>query len=173
MTHFAALNPLIALLIGIGWLIVKALQTRRKDADAWGELEQPPVIPPQTPSRPGTIGRTTQRREAAPPVPPRRMTQTTSQYRPVIIQPRAPSAVELAALKESEELHARAQSLDKAVASRLAAIEQETKTAAPAAPKPRARPAVSAHILRTMRNPVTVRQAFLASFVLNPPKALE
>jgi hypothetical protein len=79
----------------------------------------------------------------------------------------------MAALKESQELYARTQKLDKAVASRLASVERETSSPVPAAPKPRARPPASAHILRTMRNPVTVRQAFLASFVLSPPKALE
>jgi hypothetical protein len=194
----ARLDPLIALLIGLGWLVVKALQNRKKDAESWDTWnQQPPAPKPHVPSRgegvpppkietPGRnalppptrspMGRTIQRRpDAAPRVPPTIVkTATTGRPQPVIIaQTQAHTAVEIAALKESEELYARTQKLDKAVASRLTAIERETSSPIPAAPKLRTRPPASAHILRTMRNPVTVRQAFLASFVLNPPKALE
>jgi hypothetical protein len=193
------MDPLIALLIGIGWLIVKALQSRKKDAESWDELEGPTVPPPHVPDRnqgapPRRIeaprrGATTlplpplyrgpQPRQAAPPVAPARpvvrpvtSTSTTSPA-PVFAQDEAVRALEDAVLRDSRQSYARAAKLQQDVASRLSTIEKQTTTAKPAEPKPRLRPPAAAHILKTMHNPITVRQAFLASFVLNPPKALE
>src|SRR5438046_2887155 len=37
----AALDPIIALLVGIGWFIVRAIMNRREDSDSWGQSEQP------------------------------------------------------------------------------------------------------------------------------------
>jgi hypothetical protein len=195
MRHFAAMDPLIALLVGIGWIVVKVLQAKKKDADSWGDLnEQPPAPKPHVPSRgiggpprkietpgrtampplaPRSSPRSVQRKTTALPTPPpiaqtaaKPRTTSTSQVHPQ-------TSVELAALKESQELYARTQQLDKAIASRLAAIEQETTSAKATPIQPRARSAASAHILRTMRHRATARQGILASLVLNPPKALE
>jgi hypothetical protein len=196
----AGLDPILAILVGVGWFIVKALMNRRAEADSWDDMEKPaapgPQAPPhnQAPSppripqagsqpspptvRPAPVILTPQRRTAPPPTPtlqPPPMVRTTTTPRPpiVISEREGPTAVELAKLKESRESYARAASLQRSVAQRLTAIDQQTTAHKPAAPKLHTRPAASAHILRAMRNPVTVRQAFLASFVLNPPKALE
>jgi hypothetical protein len=99
-------------------------------------------------------------------------TSTTSPA-PVFAQDEAVRALEDAVLRDSRQSYARAAKLQQDVASRLSTIEKQTTTAKPAEPKPRLRPPAAAHILKTMHNPITVRQAFLASFVLNPPKALE
>jgi hypothetical protein len=194
MMRLAAMDPLIALLIGIGWIVVKVLQTRKKDAESWGDLnEQPPASKPHVPSRgqgapPAKLQMP--RRNALPPMQrqrpgipqprqpnpssPRPIIQTVSPARkPQATQGQIAKNIELAALKESQELYARTQSLDKAVANRLASIEKETTSARPAPVQPRTRPLASAHILRTMRHRTTARQALLASLVLNPPKALE
>lgn len=195
----AAMDPLVALLIGIGWLIVKALQSRKKDAESWDELEGPTVPPPHVPDRnqgapprrietPGRESTTLPpiyrklpprppapappSRPAAPVVRPVTSTSTTSPA-PVFAQDEAVRALEQAVLRDSRESYARAAKLQQDVTSRLSTIEKQTTTAKPAQPKPRMRPPAAAHILRTMHNPITVRQAFLASFVLNPPKALE
>jgi hypothetical protein len=189
----AGLDPIIAILVGVGWFIVKALMNRREDADSWGDMERPApprpqAPPPRTPQagsptspppiRPAAVVLTPQKRSAPPRTPtlqPPPIVRTTAPHRPpiVISEREGPTAIELPKLKESRESYSRAASLQRTVAQRLTAIDQQTATHKPAAPKPRMRTISSAHILRTMRNPVTVRQAFLASFVLNPPKALE
>jgi hypothetical protein len=184
----AGLDPIIALLVGVGWFIVKALMNRRADADSWGDMERPPAPrplpqpapPPQpSPARPAPVILAPQRR-TTPPIPgsrppPPPIVRTTAPPRPPIVVPEreGPTGVELAKLTKSRESYARAATLQQMVAQRLSAIDQQTATHKPTAPKSHAPPATSGHILRTMRNPTTARQAFLASFVLNPPKALE
>lgn len=196
----AAMDPLLALAIGIGWLIIKAIQSRRKDADSWNDLEKP-APPPHSPHRnigtpppvmekrgrgslpplaPRPIISSRQRmnrpslprQTAALPAPP--VIRTSLEPRPILVGPaEGPTGVELAKLKESTQSYARASQLQESIAQRLSDVEKQTETAKPLAPKPRARSGAAAHFLRTMRNPATIRQAFLASFVLNPPKALE
>lgn len=90
-----------------------------------------------------------------------------------ILEEEGPGRADLARFKESQESYARAAKLQESVAERLSAINQQTSSAKPVEPRKRARSATAAHVLRTFRNPITVRQAVLAQFVLNPPKALE
>ena len=188
----AAFDPIIIFLLGIGWILVKALQSRKKDAESW-EQTVGPAQPPHVPSRnqgvpprridqPGRsavppVARTSrdrlpQNKPPSPPPPPIVRTQPNP-HPTVFAQEEAARALEQAVLKDSEESYARANKLQQAVTGPLSEIEKQTTKPRPSPLKPRARPATAAHILRTMRNPVTVRQAFLASFVLNPPKALE
>jgi hypothetical protein len=79
----------------------------------------------------------------------------------------------LALLNQSQQSYSRAEHLHESVASRLSAIDKQMSSAKPAQPGQRARSTTAANVFRTFRNPTTVRQAFLAQFVLNPPKALE
>jgi hypothetical protein len=186
--RFAGIEPFVAILVAVGWFIVKALFDRRRDADEWTELELPrptrPVAPPPLPTQ---QTRPMAPRPAAPPIQrnvppvmkprsvPPPIARRPEVIRPVIIQdePEGPTRAELARLRESQESYARAANLQASVASRLSAIDQQTAAHKPVQPVKRARPASAAHLLRTFRNPTTVRQAFLAQFVLNPPKALE
>ena len=190
------MNPLIALLVGIGWIVVKVLQTRKKDAESWGDLnEQPPAPrlhaparevgnPPRKIDLPGrgampplspvpSLARTLQRKPAVPASPPPLVQTASSPRSAAANQERGPASIRRAALDESRELYERTQGLDKAIANRLAAIEKETESAKPASVQVRTRSVASAHILRTMKHRTTARQAILASLVLNPPKALE
>lgn len=194
----AGLDPIIALVGAIGWFIVQALMNRRREADSWDEAERPPAprphvpdrqqgIPPQQIPRAGPKATTPptmrpvilspQRQNTPRPSPPRIPTpapivRTVAPARPVITpQLEGPVGADLAHLKQSQDSYARASHLQQSVAERLTAIDQQTSTHKPAAPKQRARPDMK--ILEAMRNPVTARQAFVASFVLNPPKALE
>jgi hypothetical protein len=194
----AGIDPIIAILVGVGWFVVKALMNRREDADSWDDMERPaaprpqPPTPNQSPSRiPQAGSKTTLSSNppapvilsppgrAAPPMLPTSkpppIVRTTAPPRPPIVvsERKGPTSIELAKLKESRESYARAASLQRTVAQRLTAIDQQTTAHKATAPKARLRQTSSAHILRTMRNTSTARQAFLASFVLNPPKALE
>ena len=190
----AGLDPIIAILVGVGWFVVKALMNRREEADSWDDMERPaaprPNLPPQSQSAPlpripqknaaplpPPVILTPQRKPTPPPIPARPtvpVVRTIAPPRPVIIaEPEGPANVELAKMRESRESYARAANLQRSVAQRLAAVDQQTSTHKAAQPYVRLRPAAAAHILRTFRNPTTVRQAFLASFVLNPPKSLE
>lgn len=194
----AGLDPIIALLGAIGWFIVQALMNRRREADSWDETERPTAprphvpdrqqgIPPQriphrgpkatTPPRMRPVILSPQRQNTPRPSPPRIPTpppivRTVAPARPVITpEIEGPTGADLAHLKQSQESYARASHLQQSVAERLSAIDQQTSKHKPTAPEQRARPETK--ILETMRNPVMVRQAFVASFVLNPPKALE
>jgi hypothetical protein len=189
MIRNAALNPLIAVLVGIGWIVVKALMNRREDAESWDEPTVPPAPRPHVPDRdqgtPPSRIPTPGPKALPPPIrpviaqnPPRApqsspviRTFPAPVTRPVIVH--EPAAVQPGKLIQSQESYGRATHLHEAVAQRLSAIDQLTATAKPIAPKVRERSAAAAHVLRTFRHPVTARQAFLASFVLNPPKALE
>jgi hypothetical protein len=190
----AAMDPILAIIIGVGWLVIKALQSRRKDADSWDETEQPaprPHVPqrnqgppplviqkpgPQSlpPFSPRTILIPQPKSQTS--VPPQKppIVRTVTSVKPMIVnEPEGPTGIELGKLKQSEDSYSRASHLQQAVANRLSAIDKQTATPRATAPKARARSLVAAHTLRTMRNPITVRQAFVAAFVLNPPKALE
>lgn len=189
--RFAGIEPFVAILVAVGWFIVKAIFDRRRDADEWTELElprptRPTTAPPPLPTTQQTQPRPMAPRSPAPPIqrnvpPVQRPTipppiqRRPEIIRPIIIQeePEGPSRADLARLKDSQESYARASNLQASVASRLSAIDQQTAAHKPVLPVKRMRPASAAHLLRTFRNPTTVRQAFLAQFVLNPPKALE
>lgn len=183
---FAALEPVIAILVAVGWFIVKAILDRRRDADEWSEMELPrqprPAPPPLAPQE-RTIPQPHRPPTIPPPIRPR--TQRAPQPPPVIGRPEpvkpifilqeeeGPARPHVGRLKESQESYALAAKLQDTVANRLSAIDQQTASAKPTEPRSRTRPASAAQLLRTFRNPQTVRQAFLAQFVLNPPKALE
>ena len=47
----AGLDPIIAILIGVGWFVVKALMNRRADADSWDDMEQPAAPRPSVPNQ--------------------------------------------------------------------------------------------------------------------------
>jgi hypothetical protein len=191
----AGLDPILALLVGVGWFIVKAIMKRREDTDSWVESEQPAPpphvpernqgVPPRRIEKPGpqalpppirpTINPYYGTQKPKPPVasapviPP-------APVRPMIVTAAAAEKagrVELGKLKDSNQSYARASRLQQAVATRLTGIDRQTKVHKPTAPKQHAQSVAATHILRTFRNVTTTRQAFLASFVLNPPKALE
>jgi hypothetical protein len=195
----AGLDPIIAIVIAVGWFVIQALVNRRREADSWDESETPPAPRPHVPEQnqgtpptripqPGPestpppirpVILTPQRPAAPPPVrpaqpPPFVLTTAPAPTRPIIVQePERPIGIDLAKLKDSHESYARAAGLQQAVQQRLSAIDRQTTTHKPTAAKIRPRPAAAVNILRTFRHATTVRQAFLASFVLNPPKALE
>jgi hypothetical protein len=144
----------------------------------------PPPRIPQThaqplppPVRPSPVILAPQRKLTPPAIPsgqPPPVVRTTTPLRPVIIaESEGPAKAGLAKMGESRESYARGASLQKSVAQRLAAIDQQTVRHKPTQPAARFRPPAAAEVLRTFRNPKTIRHAFLASFVLNPPKALE
>ena len=158
----AGLDPIIAILVGVGWFVVKALMNRREEADSWDDTERPaaprphlpqqnqgtppPRIPQSTqpmppPVRPSPVILAPQRKAAPPPIPSRQpppVVRTTNPSRPIIIsEPEGPTNVELAKMQESRESYARGASLQRSVAQRLAAVDQQTATHKPAQPKAR------------------------------------
>jgi hypothetical protein len=195
----AGLDPIIAIVIAVGWFVIQALVNRRREAESWDELETPPAPRPHVPEQnqgapptripqPGPksttpplrpVILTPQRPAAQPPLrpaqpPPFVATTAPAPTQTVIVrEAEAPAETELSKLKESHQSYARAAGLQQAVQQRLSAINQQTTTHKPTAPKTRRRPAATVNMLRTFRNPTTLRQAFLASFVINPPKSLE
>lgn len=79
----------------------------------------------------------------------------------------------MAPMNESRTAYQRGRSIQERVEKFMAAVDRETAFAKPATVA-RPSPSKAAHdILEMFRRPETTRQAFLASFVLNPPKALE
>jgi hypothetical protein len=79
----------------------------------------------------------------------------------------------MAPMNESLTAYQRGKSIQERVEKFMAAVDRETQFAKPAKV---ARPVQSkaAHdVSKMFRNPATTRQALLASFVLNPPKALD
>ena len=175
--EFAGIEPIIAILVAVGWFIVKALFDRRRDADEWTEMELPrparTAVPPPPPPRPPIQRTIPPAAPAAGRIPPP-IARRPEIIRPVIVHDEeGPSRADTARFKESRELYARAAHLQQAVASRFSAIDQQTASAKPTQPQNRMRPVAAPEVMRMFRNPTTIRQAFLAQFVLNPPKALE
>ncbi|HUS34693.1 MAG TPA: hypothetical protein VM680_05005 [Verrucomicrobiae bacterium] len=179
--RFAGIEPFVAILVAVGWFIVKALFDRRRDADEWTEMELPRPTRPAAPVPPQPIQRTSSR-PPAPPKPPANyrppkpppITARPPTIRPILVkEEEGPTRGELARLNQSQESYSRAEHLHESVANRLSAIDKQTASAKPTQPGKRTTSAAAAHVVRTFRNPTTVRQAFLAQFVLNPPKSLE
>src|SRR3954464_13042565 len=125
----AGLDPIIAIIVGVGWFVVKALMNRRQDADSWDDAERPaaprPHLPernqgapppriPQTappPPRPAPVILSSERRPTQPPAPAP-LVRTISPPRPIIIrQPESPATPDLAKLQQSRESYARAAGL--------------------------------------------------------------
>jgi hypothetical protein len=172
---FSGIEPILAILAAVGWWIVKAIYDRKRDAEMWEEMEETPParptpprvlgIPPPVPQRPQQFPK--------PPAPPP-IVRRSEPIRPVIIhEPEGPARREVPHMKQAQESYSRAAHLQQTVADRLRAIDQQTSTHKASAPPKRNRPTAAPNVAQMFRNPVTVRQAFLAQFVLNPPKALE
>ena len=173
---FSGIEPILAILAAVGWWIVKAIYDRKRDAELWDGMEEtPPPARPAPPRVPGLPPPLVPRPQSMPGLPaPPPIVRSPDLIRPVIIaEDEGPTQREVPHLKHAQESYARASHIQQSVADRLQAIDLHTSTAKATTPKKRARPVAATNILRTFRNPVTIRQAFLAQFVLNPPKALE
>jgi hypothetical protein len=179
---FAALEPILAILVAVGWFIVKALLDRRRDADEWTEMELPrPTRPAPSPPpppihrtlpqgpRPANVPPPTKPQAPRPPQPP-----PVIRRQPVLVtEEEGPLRPDLATLKDSQESYARALHLQETIASRLSAIDQQTSAPKATQPHVHFRSPAASNVVRAFRNPNTIRQAILAQLVLNPPKALE
>lgn len=165
----AALDPIVAIIVGVGWFIVKALMNRRNEMDSWDEFEQP--RPKSAPTIP-----------APPPAPSSSPTPPVIRPAPVIIVQAPPPVIpkpapvviqqaERARLEESRRAYERAAAIDDAVAKRLSAID-ETVTKHKRATAQRRRDGVE-DVIAKLRNPATARNAVLAAVILNPPKSME
>jgi hypothetical protein len=80
---------------------------------------------------------------------------------------------ELTNFAESQKAYARASNLQQRIEDRMAEIDRQTEMHVPTGIRLRTKTEAADRILKNFQKPETVRQAFLASFVLNPPKALE
>lgn len=165
----AALDPIVAIIAGVGWFIVKALMNRRNDMDSWDEFEQPrpksaPPLPAPAPA------------PSSPPAPPviRPAPVIIVQAPPPVIPKPAPVVIQqpdLARMEESRRAYERAARIDDAVAKRLSEID-ETVAKHKRATAQKRRNGVE-DVIATMRNPATARNAVLAAVILNPPKSME
>lgn len=189
MQRYAGLEPIIAVLVGVGWFIVKAIMNRREEADSWDESTAPPAPRPHIPQQnrgtpPAVVQKPGPR--STPPVqrppililPPRpaKASQPTTIYSSNTVPPPPAIAIpaERAQLKDSEESYKRASNLQESIAARFAAVDRQTMTHTAAATVQHQRDSDATAGLRdAFRHPPTIRQAFLASFVLSPPKSLE
>jgi hypothetical protein len=165
------LEPLIIIGVMIASAIFQAISKRKQDAESWDDWNQPnpPAQPPPPPpirKSPPVIPSMLQPPKSPPPLPQRTVVQHDCE------EHEGPDR-ELARLEQSQTAYARAATLQQRVESRLAEIDRQTELARAAVPYTRERPQAALQILQTFRRPQTTRQAFLASFVLNPPKALE
>jgi hypothetical protein len=175
----AGVEPLIVIGIMIASAIYQAIAKRKQDNETWAEWDQPsqPPLPPQQPvppviptkalPQPRAIVRQAPVVEKAPPPLPR----------PVIIhhdhEAHEGPDLELARLEQSQSVYARAANLQQRVETRLTEIDRQTVAHVPAAVRVKQRPVAAQKIVKSFQRPETIQQAFLASFVLNPPKALE
>jgi hypothetical protein len=178
MTLRAGVEPLIVIGVMIASAILQAFYKRKEDSETWGELErpatpplprpQPPRIPTKAHPEPRTII-TRAERSAIPVIP-----KLPPNLPPPLVFEREGPAGELAHLDQSQKAYERAENLQQAVANRFAEIDRQTERHVPTAPVAHHQASKSAaQLLKNFRHPATTRQAFLASFVLNPPKALE
>jgi hypothetical protein len=76
-------------------------------------------------------------------------------------------------MEESRRAYREGAALQQKIQNRLTEVERQTETARPVGVKQRPQSRVALNLLQTFRRPETTRQAFLASFVLNPPRALD
>ncbi len=173
----AAVSPLIAIVVAIGWAVLQGILKRKQDAEGWEEFDRPsapvpprpkpPVIPPMT-ARPQTQAP----RQASRPAPLPVTRRPAPVPVPVRVEREGPD-IQLAHLNQSASAYQSAARLQQAVEGRMADVDRQTKAHRPAKVVQRERSRASRELLDSFRRPETVRQAFLASFVLNPPKALE
>ena len=172
---FSGIEPILAILAAVGWWIVKAIYDRKRDAELWEEMEETPParpVPPRVPTAPPPLMPRPQQMPRPPAPAP--IVRSPELIRPVIItEEEGPAHREVPHLKHADESYSRASHIQQSVADRLHAIDLHTSTAKATMRTKRPRPAAATNILRTFKNPTNVRQAFLAQFVLNPPKALE
>lgn len=159
MEFRAALDPIIAILVAVGWFIVKALLNRSADVESWEEFERKPQpVPPPEP--PPVIARKQQPLPPPLPVPP-----------PVIAQEQEGPYRVMGQLAESRRAHERATHLEESVAAQLAAVGARVTKHKPSSARIRIH--AMEDLVRTFRKPATLRQAVIASIILNPPKSLE
>jgi hypothetical protein len=160
------IEPLIIIGVIIGSAILQAIAKRKQDRESWDEewdsQSAPPVAPPARPPRPEVIPT---RPPTIPKLPPRNPP-------PLVYEQEGPGR-ELTHFEQSQVAYERASNLQRRVHDRFAEIDRRTERHVPTASRSRKRPESAELLLKSFRKPETIRQAFLASFVLNPPKALE
>src|SRR5688572_3053928 len=105
--ELAGIEPIIAILVAVGWFIVKALFDRRRDADEWTEMEMPrlprPAVPPPPPPARPPIQRTVPPAPAPGRIPPP-IARRPEIIRPILVQEEeGPSRADMARFKESRE----------------------------------------------------------------------
>ena len=179
MAFQAGIEPLVVIGIMIASAIYQAIAKRKQDAETWSEWDQtqgpppsprpspPPFIPTKPTPQPRNIVQPAQTIHKAPP----------PLARPVIIphdhEAHEGPDREAVRLDQSQAAYERAANLQKRVESRFAEVNRQTQAHVPAIVRIRKRPEAAQRVLKNFRRPETIQQAFLASFVLNPPKALE
>lgn len=179
MQPLFALDPIIAIGIAIAWAIIQAISKKKQDAGDWADLEIPrtPAPPPQPAPRRSPPPPVQQKRTPPPVRQPKPVIVTQRPYQPppippVILEQEGPTRV-LAHLAESQKAYERAANLQQSVEQRMAAVDRQTSSAKPEGLHHHYKTRAALELLQNFRRPESVRQAFLASFVLNPPKALE
>lgn len=160
------IEPLIIIGVIIGSAILQAIAKRKQDRESWDEdwtsQPAPPVAPPALPPRPVVL---TTRPPTIPNFQPR--------IPPPLVYEQEGPGRELTHVEKPQVAYERASNLQQRVHDRFAEIDRRTARHVPTAPRSRKRPESAERLLKSFRKPETIRQAFLASFVLNPPKALE
>src|SRR4051812_43821074 len=128
----AAISPLLAIAIAIGWAVIQGLAKRRQDADSWDDLGEPKEIPPLQAPRPPVIPRQMTRPVAPQQLPARPIPSTLPKKpRPIIAQREGPD-IQLAHLDQSQLAYASASHLQQTVERKMADVDRQTATHRPA-----------------------------------------